>query len=177
MDNIENIAAARRARTAQEIRDALRESGMSRKEFADRMHRMPSEVTKWLSGNHNFTTNLLAEISYVLGTAISGAEEKPGSVTRQAKVTGYSRSENGASHLEDPASYCLGDVEIPIQVARSLSIKAERKGSTLREYIKELLCNDSEEVSAADFAGIWTDGYPEYEEIKASRTENRVESW
>ena len=175
MDNIEDIAAARRARTAQEIRDALRESGMSRKEFADRMHRLPSEVTKWLSGNHNFTTNLLAEISYVLGTPISGAEEKPGA--GKPKVTGYSRSENAASHLEDPTSYCLGDVEIPIQVARSLSIKAERKGSTLREYIKELLCNDSEEVSAADFAGIWTDGYPEYEEIKASRTENRVESW
>lgn len=177
MDNIENITAARRARTAQEIRDALNESGMSRKEFADRMHRLPSEVTKWLGGNHNFTTNLLAEISHVLGTPISGAEEKSGSMAGNPKVAGYSRIENAAPRLEDPAFYCLGDVEIPIQVARSLSIKAERKGSTLREYIKELLYKDSEKVSAADFAGIWTDGYPEYDEIKASRTENRVESW
>lgn len=153
---MENLAAARRARTAQEIKDALAASGMTRKEFADRMHRLPSEVTKWLSGNHNFTTNLLAEISYVLGKPISGAEDI--SEESVPRITGY-------------------HVEIPIQVARSLSAKAERKGCTLREYIKDILSSKSEEVSAGDFAGIWGDEYPEYDEIKASRTENRVELW
>jgi len=175
MNKMERIAAARRARTAQEIADALAASGMSRKEFADKMNRLPSEVTKWLGGDHNFTTNLLAEISFVLGTPISGACEVI--VPSDKVVDGYAPSAKEIHTLEEPASYCLSDVEIPIQVARMLSVKAERSGRTLREYIREILRDTSETVSAADFAGIWGDGYPECEEIKTIRSENSVELW
>lgn len=58
---VEAEILARRKRTAEEILDALTASGMSRKEFALKMGRQPSEVTKWLSGKHNFTSDLLAE--------------------------------------------------------------------------------------------------------------------
>ena len=72
---IEAEKDARRQRTAEEILDALKASGMSRKEFALKMGRQPSEVTKWLSGRHNFTLDLLAEISVVLSCPISGAKD------------------------------------------------------------------------------------------------------
>ncbi len=44
--------------------DALmRERGLSKKQFADAIGRRPSEVTKWLSGQHNFTISTLSMIS------------------------------------------------------------------------------------------------------------------
>ena len=60
---------------AEQIEDALKKRGLSRKQFADLMGRRPSEVTKWLSGKHNFTIALLQEISDVLGTSITGVED------------------------------------------------------------------------------------------------------
>ena len=72
---IETEKAARRKRTAEEILDAMEASGLSRKEFAMKMGWQPSEVTKWLSGKHNFTIALLEEISDALGTDITGVED------------------------------------------------------------------------------------------------------
>ena len=75
MDKIEKEKMARRRRIAEEMAQAMLEMGFSRKEFAMKMHRQPSEVTRWLSGNHNFTSDLLAEMSVVLSRPISGAED------------------------------------------------------------------------------------------------------
>ena len=36
--------------------DALmQERGLSKKQFADQIGKRPSEITRWLSGQHNFT--------------------------------------------------------------------------------------------------------------------------
>ena len=59
-------------RTAIQIEEAMRERGISKSQLAELMGRKPSEVTKWLSGNHNFTQDLLAELSYYLHTEITG---------------------------------------------------------------------------------------------------------
>lgn len=37
--------------------------GLSKKEFAEAIGKHPSEVTKWLSGQHNFTIKTLAMLS------------------------------------------------------------------------------------------------------------------
>ncbi|MBQ8222176.1 MAG: helix-turn-helix transcriptional regulator [Bacteroidales bacterium] len=37
--------------------------GLSKKEFAEAIGKRPSEVTKWLSGQHNFTIKTIAMIS------------------------------------------------------------------------------------------------------------------
>lgn len=51
--------------------DALmHERGLSKKQFADALGRRPSEVTKWLSGQHNFTIATLAMISSFFGEPI-----------------------------------------------------------------------------------------------------------
>lgn len=56
---------ARRMRNATQIADALSESGLSKVQFAHKMRKQSSEITKWLSGTHNFTRDTLAEISCV----------------------------------------------------------------------------------------------------------------
>ncbi|MBR1627607.1 MAG: helix-turn-helix transcriptional regulator [Bacteroidales bacterium] len=41
----------------------MQSKGLSKKEFAEQMGKNPSEITKWLSGQHNFTLRTIAEIS------------------------------------------------------------------------------------------------------------------
>ena len=51
--------------------DALmQERGLSKKQFADALGRRPSEITKWLSGQHNFTLSTLAMLSTFFGRPI-----------------------------------------------------------------------------------------------------------
>jgi ribosome-binding protein aMBF1 (putative translation factor) len=41
------------------IDDTLKAKGWNKKQLAEVMHKNPSEVTKWLSGTHNFTLETL----------------------------------------------------------------------------------------------------------------------
>lgn len=51
--------------------DALmHEKGLTKKQFADTLGRRPSEITKWLSGQHNFTISTLAMLSAFFGKSI-----------------------------------------------------------------------------------------------------------
>jgi transcriptional regulator with XRE-family HTH domain len=59
-------------RTAIQIADAMAEQHISKKELADKMGRQPSEITKWLAGDQNFTSDTLAELSYYLHAKITG---------------------------------------------------------------------------------------------------------
>lgn len=55
---------------ANRIESLMREAGYSKKQFAEKLGRRPSEVTKWLSGEHNFTIATLARIGAFFGTQI-----------------------------------------------------------------------------------------------------------
>lgn len=51
--------------------DALiKGKGLSKKEFAEAIGKRPSEVTKWLSGQHNFTLRTLAMLSTFFGETL-----------------------------------------------------------------------------------------------------------
>ena len=41
----------------------MSERGLSKKQFADAIGKRPNEVTRWLSGEHNFTIATLAMLS------------------------------------------------------------------------------------------------------------------
>ena len=49
------------------INQLLREKGISKKELAEKMDKNPSEISKWLGGEHNFTLRSLAKLSAELG--------------------------------------------------------------------------------------------------------------
>lgn len=57
----------RKRQLAEKIDARLIELGLTRKEFAEQMGTVPSSITKWLSGQHNFEINTLFEIERVLG--------------------------------------------------------------------------------------------------------------
>jgi ribosome-binding protein aMBF1 (putative translation factor) len=59
---------------ATQIADALKEKGMSQKDFAEQLREKPSEISKWLTGTHNFTIDTLTEIQFVLGIKLINAE-------------------------------------------------------------------------------------------------------
>ena len=51
--------------------DALmQERGLSKKQFADQLGKRPSEITRWLGGQHNFTVSTLAMLSAFFGKSI-----------------------------------------------------------------------------------------------------------
>lgn len=52
------------------INALMRQRGLSKKQFADAIGRRPSEITKWLSGQHNFTIATLAMLSSFFGQPI-----------------------------------------------------------------------------------------------------------
>lgn len=52
------------------IADALEKKGMTQKMFAKQIGKTETEVSRWLSGTHNFTLRTIAKISSVLGMNI-----------------------------------------------------------------------------------------------------------
>lgn len=51
--------------------DALmRERGMTKKQLADAIGKRPSEITRWLSGEHNFTIATLGMLAVFFGKPI-----------------------------------------------------------------------------------------------------------
>ncbi len=61
---------------AKRIHDLLNERGLSQKEFAKKMGKSASEISKWMSGTHNFTIKTIADISEVLGETILQVKKK-----------------------------------------------------------------------------------------------------
>ncbi len=48
----------------------MHEQGLSKKQLADKIGKRPSEVTRWLSGEHNFTIATIAMLSTFFGKPI-----------------------------------------------------------------------------------------------------------
>ena len=55
---------------ADKIDAILKKKGMTQKEFAKKMNKTEAEVSRWLSGTHNFTLKTIAKITAVLGESI-----------------------------------------------------------------------------------------------------------
>ena len=55
---------------ATRIDEVLKRKGMTQRELAQRLGKRESEISKWLTGRHNFTTNTIARISLALGAPI-----------------------------------------------------------------------------------------------------------
>ncbi len=60
----------RRMGLAVKIAGTLRARGLTNQEFAFMMEKKPSEVSRWLSGTHNFTTETLWQMERVLNVQI-----------------------------------------------------------------------------------------------------------
>lgn len=59
------------------IAELMATRNLSRKQFAEAIGKRPCEVTKWLSGQHNFTIATLAMLSSFFGLAIISVADNP----------------------------------------------------------------------------------------------------
>ena len=55
---------------AERLDAVLKEKGITQHELAQRMGKRDSEVSKWLTGRHNFTTETIARIEVAIGRKI-----------------------------------------------------------------------------------------------------------
>lgn len=62
---------------ANRIYDLLKEKKMTQREFAALMGKRESEISRWLTGSHGFTTTTLAKIAAVLGEPIVMVKKAP----------------------------------------------------------------------------------------------------
>ena len=53
-----------------QIHEYMKEIGMKQKDLADKLDKNESEISKWLSGSHNFTLETIAKIEEVFGKKI-----------------------------------------------------------------------------------------------------------
>ena len=78
--SLREMAAACRPEIQEEVRltmgvsnrlsDLMHEKGISKIELAKALDKRPSEVTRWLSGQHNFTLRTIATLSAFFGTSL-----------------------------------------------------------------------------------------------------------
>ena len=122
---------SRRMIAARQIEAAMKLRGLSRKQFSELMHRNPSEVTKWLSGNHNFTISLLQEISEVLDVEISGVEDV-------GKIIKEYTAESNESVLEEPATQYGVEGNLTTIIRR----RSAELGISAQAYLYRLVEND-----------------------------------
>jgi ribosome-binding protein aMBF1 (putative translation factor) len=74
------------------VNQLLKAKGFSQKDLADKLEKRPSEINKWLVGEHNFTLRSLAKLEAELGeTIINVPHRKPisNSVGTRTYVTVY----------------------------------------------------------------------------------------
>lgn len=66
MKEIEKVQVETKFNLANALESLLKNKGISKSEFAAKMGKSPSEISKWLSGKHNFTIDTLMEIAHAL---------------------------------------------------------------------------------------------------------------
>jgi transcriptional regulator with XRE-family HTH domain len=62
---------------AAKIDDAIKAKSWKKTDFAHAMKKSPSEISKWLSGTHNFTSDTLWDIGEVLGINFINIDDSP----------------------------------------------------------------------------------------------------
>ena len=80
------------------INQLLREKGFTQKELADKLEKRPSEISKWLGGEHNFSLRSLSKLEAELGEEIIYVPKRESfhvQVTASIKATVKRRSYAG----------------------------------------------------------------------------------
>ena len=60
---------------AERISEVLKAKNLTQKDFAQKLHKRESEISKWLTGRHNFTMQTIAKIETALGCKLINIAE------------------------------------------------------------------------------------------------------
>jgi len=70
----ELLKVEKRMLLACKISDGIKAKGWKKIDFANKLKKRPSEITKWLSGTHNFNSDTLFDIEAVLNISLLAIE-------------------------------------------------------------------------------------------------------
>lgn len=90
------------------INELLRDNKISKKELAEKLEKSPSEISKWLNGEHNFTLRSLAKLSAELGEPLL---EVPKRKTKTEFI-----ADGFICRVHTFVSYTKVDIKTPTQV-------------------------------------------------------------
>ncbi|MGN1210841.1 MAG: multiprotein-bridging factor 1 family protein [Candidatus Cryptobacteroides sp.] len=116
---------------AEQIDAAIKKRGLTRKQFAELMNRNPSEVTKWLSGKHNFTIALLQEISNTLEVQVTGVEDV------RELVAGYGNDNEGQTMSDSAVAYGSDTI-----LSNKICMRSAELGISVKAYLERLVDDD-----------------------------------
>ncbi|HLZ88407.1 MAG TPA: helix-turn-helix transcriptional regulator [Puia sp.] len=68
---VERMQTSTKMMLAARIDDLLAARGLGKSEFAAKVNKNPSEITKWLGGTHNFTIDTLTEIAVAFDLSVA----------------------------------------------------------------------------------------------------------
>ena len=116
---------------AQKISDGIKAKSWRKIDFARALNKRPSEVTKWLSGTHNFNSDTLFDIEEILGVKLLTTETQP----KEQVITFHLSVSQRQSHFKSGLVDIWGKSDFNKSIYSStphLSISEEN--STLCEY-------------------------------------------
>ena len=104
-------------RIANRIAEILTEKGITQRDFASRMHKNESEISRWLTGSHGFTTTTLSKIETVLGESIIEIKEPRKSEFVMFPSNHYDtiRSESGNNVIS--VDFCQRNFKMDCQIS------------------------------------------------------------
>jgi len=97
-DEKEYKRTEKRMMMAARIDEAKRAKGWKNKDLAKALGKNPSEISKYLSGTHNFTIDTLSDLEEVLGIQLLNLKEKP-----KTQIL-YHKSFTVSSNIEVPST-------------------------------------------------------------------------
>lgn len=71
------------------VTQIMQEKGMTQKDLAEHLNKKPSEISKWLNGQHNFTLQSLAKLQAELGELVLYVPKSKSFQTTQGKTTTF----------------------------------------------------------------------------------------
>jgi ribosome-binding protein aMBF1 (putative translation factor) len=102
-DEKEYKRTEKRMMMAARIDEAKRAKGWKNKDLAKALGKKPSEISKYLSGTHNFTLDTLADLEEVLGIQLLNLKEKPKTqILYHKNITVSSDSEVPSTSVNEP---------------------------------------------------------------------------
>ena len=89
---------------ASRIDDAIKAKGWKKKGLAKALNKQPSEISKWLSGTHNFTTDTLWDIEKILNIKLITLSD-----SQAEQVTNFVISVSQEKEKKSPSCLFLND--------------------------------------------------------------------
>ncbi|MBA3900168.1 MAG: helix-turn-helix transcriptional regulator [Bacteroidetes bacterium] len=99
---------------SEQLQLILTKKGWSQKYLAEQLGKKESEISKWLSGSHNFTSDTLGLIEYHLGEAITICPKDVKTEVRYLFALSPLEAGNTAIHLKNDNVTSKGDLNFNI---------------------------------------------------------------